>query len=242
MATLNPFVTLRMCGNSGTYCMSKRWNCLVTSFLLCAFSASASDWLQYRGNNHDAVSFDRITTDWTGSVTNPVWLVLVTNSFSSFTVDGSRAYTQINPRIGAYDNFEHDNFTNREACVALSITNGAQLWMTMVEENTPHTQDTGVGSKNGPRSTPVVYGDSVFVLTSYLKLYRLNAANGVIMWQKDLLSLYRGVLLHNEAAASPVIENGLVFVSTCADAPSYGAAGVSNLMAFSTIDGSLVCR
>jgi outer membrane protein assembly factor BamB len=222
--------------------MIKCWNCFVTSLLLCAFPASASDWLQYRGNNHDGVSSDRITTDWTGAVTNPVWLVLVTNSFSSFTVSGGRAYTQINPRIGAFDQIEQDNFTNREMCVALSVTNGAWLWATLVEANTPHTQDTGVGSKNGPRSTPVIYGDSVFVLTSYMKLYRLNATNGAIIWQKDLLALYGGVLLHNEAAASPVIESGLIFVSTCAGAPSYGAAGVSNLMAFSTTDGSLVWR
>lgn len=222
--------------------MTKRWNYLITSLLLCVWSATASEWRQYRGNSHDGVSSDRITTDWTGSVTNPVWLVSVTNSFSSFTVSEGRAYTQINPRIGAFDSFESDNFTNREMCIALSITNGARLWATLVEENTPHTQDTGVGSKNGPRSTPVVYGDSVFVLTSYMKLYRLNATNGAIIWQKDLLSLYGGVLLHNEAAASPVIENGLIFVSTCASAPSYGAAGVSNLMAFSTTDGSLVWR
>jgi outer membrane protein assembly factor BamB len=222
--------------------MSKCWNCLVTIFLLCAFPASASDWPNYRGPNHDGISFDRITTDWSGSVTNPVWLVLLSNSFSSFTISGGRVYTQINPRIGTYDDSDHDSFTNREACVALNATDGARLWLTMVEDNAPHTQDTGVRSKNGPRSTPVVYGDSIFVLTSYMKLYRLNATNGAVIWQKDLLAEYGGVLLHNEAAASPLIEDGLIFVSTCAGAPSYGAAGVSNLMAFSTADGSLVWR
>jgi len=223
--------------------MSKYWNYLMMFSLLgVAFSTSASIWPNYRGPNHDGASTDRIITSWTGSVTNPIWLVPVTNSFSSFTVNGGRAYTQINPRIGVFDQFEPDNYTNREACVALSITNGARLWTTMVENNTPHTQDTGVGSKNGPRSTPVVHGDSVFVLTSYMKLYRLNATNGSIIWQKDLLSLYGGALLHNEAAASPLIEDGLIYVSTCAGAATMGAIGVSNLMAFSMTNGDLVWR
>jgi len=223
--------------------VNKRLDFLIGVFLFVAACAtSAADWPQYRGPNHDGVSLDRITTNWTGSVTNPVWLVLATNSLSSFTVNGGRAYTQINPRIGAFDQSDDSAFTNREACVALSITNGARLWITMVEANAPHSEDTGVGSKNGPRSTPVVDGDSVFILTSYLKLYRLNATNGAVIWQKDLLSLYGGALLQNEAAASPLIENGLIFVSTCAGAGSRGAAGISNLMAFSTTTGNLVWR
>jgi len=223
--------------------MSKYWNYLMMFALLgVAFSTSASIWPNYRGPNHDGASTDRIITSWTGSVTNPIWLVPVTNSFSSFTVNGGRAYTQINPRIGVFDQSDPDNYTNREACVALSVTNGARLWTTMVENNTPHTQDTGVGSKNGPRSTPVADGDSVFVLTSYMKLYRLNATNGSIIWQRDLLSLYGGALLHNEAAASPLIENGLIYVSTCAGAATMGAIGISNLMAFSTTNGNLLWR
>jgi outer membrane protein assembly factor BamB len=216
--------------------------CTVLGFSLAISAASAADWPNYRGPNHNGVSIDRIVTDWSGSVTNPVWLVPASNGFSSFTVHGGRAYTQINPRLGVFVQSDPNSFTNREACVALSITNGARLWATIVEENTPHTDDTGVGSKNGPRSTPVVDGDSVFVLTSYLKLYRLNATNGAVIWQKDLLSLYGGALLQNEAAASPLIENGLIFVSTCAGSIPRGTTGVSNLMAFSTTTGDLVWR
>src|SRR5262245_35698516 len=98
---------------------------------LMVVSRVAADWLNYRGPTHNGISPARMTTDWSGTVTNPVWLVLATNSFSSFTVGGGRAYTQINPRLGAFDQFEPDNFTNREMCIALSITNGARLWATL---------------------------------------------------------------------------------------------------------------
>lgn len=219
-----------------------KWNWSLAILLFTVIPAFAADWPHYRGPNHDGISTDRILTNWTGSVTNPVWLVLATNSLSSFTINNGRAYTQINPRLGAFDQFDDSTYTNREICIALNITNGVRLWATLVEANTPHSQDTGVGSKNGPRSTPVVSGDSVFVLTSYLKLFRLNATNGSVIWQKDLLSLYGGVLLQNEAAASPVIENGLIFASICAGTVTQGGIGVSNLMAFSTTNGSLVWR
>ena len=216
--------------------------CVALVVIQTASELRAAEWLNYRGPSHNGVSADRLTMNWSGAVTNPVWLVPLSNSLSSFTVSGGRAFTQINPRIGVFNQSDQTTFTNREACVALNITNGARLWMTIVENNAPHEEDTGVGSKNGPRSTPVVDGDSVFVLTSYLKLFRLDAASGSVTWQKDLLSLYGGALLQNEAAASPLIENGLIYVSTCAGAASRGVPGVSNLMAFSTTDGSLVWR
>ncbi len=205
--------------------MNKGRNWLLVVFLLTtAFSTSAADWLQYRGPNHDGVSTDRITTNWTGSVTNPVWLVPVTNSFASFAVRGGFAYSQVNRFLGG---------TNRETCVALNSTNGAELWARDFED-CYYPLDTGVGSNNGPRTTPSIVGDSIFILTSHLKLYRLNATNGATIWQKDLLTLYGGTIVQNENAASPLIENGLIFVST--------AANTSNLMAFSTTNGSLVWR
>jgi outer membrane protein assembly factor BamB len=201
------------------------WHRLLPLLLwLIAAPMSAADWLQYRGPNHDGVSTDRIITNWTGSVTNPVWLVPVTNSFSSFTVRGGLAYSQVNRFLGG---------TNRETCVALNAATGAELWSRDFED-CYYPLDTGVGSNNGPRTTPVIDGDSVFILTSHLKLYRLNATNGTTIWQKDLLNLYGGTIVQNENAASPLIENGLIFVST--------AANTSNLMAFSTTNGSLVWR
>jgi len=79
-----------------------------------------------------------------------------------------------------------------------------------------------------------VEGGSVFVLSSYLKLYRLNATNGTVTWLKDLRSLYGGTVISWQNAASPVLEGGLIFLNAnCAN---------SNLMALRTSDGSLAWR
>ncbi|NOS72638.1 MAG: PQQ-like beta-propeller repeat protein [Verrucomicrobia bacterium] len=205
---------------------------IVACLLIALSSAAAGDWPHYRGPTHDGVSTDRILTNWSGSVTNPVWLVPVTNSFSSFAIRGGLAYSQVNRFL---------NGTNREVCVALSITNGTELWSRDLDD-AYYPIDTGVGSNDGPRTTPSVDGDSIFVLTSYLKLYRLNATTGDIIWQKDLLTLYGGVIEDNQNSASPLVEDGLIFVNTCAGTTVLGGVGISNLMAFSTSDGALAWR
>jgi len=187
------------------------------------FCRAGADWPQYRGANHDGISADRINQQWSGSVTNPVWMVTFTNGLSSFTVSGGRAFTQVGRTIDG---------AAREVCLALSVINGAELWATDVDE--AYYPNGGVGTDDGPRTTPSVEGGSVFVLSSYLKLYRLNATNGAVIWQKDLTNLFGGTVIAWQNAASPLLDNDLIFVNA--------NCGTSTLMALRTVDGSLVWR
>ena len=156
-------------------------------------------------------------------MTNPVWLVQLTNCLGSFAVSGGYAFTQTRRSIGGL---------SKEICVALSVTNGQELWATTVDDAS--YPQGGVGDDDGPRSTATVDAGSVFVLTSYLKLFRLDAVSGAVIWQKDLRALYGGNVIGYQNAASPLLENGLIFVNAnCAN---------SNLMALSAVDGTLVWR
>jgi outer membrane protein assembly factor BamB len=195
------------------------------SLLTCLLSrpsgcSAAADWLQFRGPTHDGVAPEPINTQWTGAVTNPVWLVPVTSSLCGFTVSAGRAFTQVNREIVGMP---------REVVVALDITNGDELWATPVD--LADYPDGFVGPDDGPRSTPSVDGDSVYVLTSYLKLYRLNATNGAVIWDKDLMALYGGMNIRFQNAASPLIDGGLIYLNANCD--------VSTLMALHTSDGSI---
>lgn len=197
--------------------------CLVATIWI-ALSCAAADWPQYRGPNHDGISTERINLDWTGAVTNPVWIVQLTNGLTSLTISGGRVFTQVKRSIGGQ---------NREVCLALSTTNGAQLWATTVDTVIPNYSG-GVGLDDGPRSTPSVDGGSVYVLTSYLKLFRLNATNGAVIWTTNLLAGFGGSVIAWQNAASPLMEDGLIFVNA--------NCGISTLMAFSTTNGALVWR
>jgi outer membrane protein assembly factor BamB len=199
--------------------------------LSCPVNAPASDWPGFRGPNHDGISPDRLNRHWTGSVTNPVWSVFLTNGITSLTTSGGRVFTQV---AGGLD---LEGFPHTEYCVALDAANGAVLWATEVEHR-PLPQylypNGGVGYDDGPRSTPVVDGDSVYVLSSYLKLHRLNASNGAVIWTTNLPAGFGGSIIAWQNAASPVVDNGLVFVNA--------NAGTQRLMALSTSDGTLAWR
>jgi outer membrane protein assembly factor BamB len=188
-----------------------------------AFACVASDWPQFRGSNHNGTSSDRIFTNWSGALTNPIWRVSLTNALCSLAVSDGKVFTQARRAIEG---------VSREVCVALSATNGVELWATSLDN--AFYPGGGVGFDDGPRSTPTVVGGSVFVLTSYLKVYRLNAATGAIVWQKDLVALYGSTVIAWQNAASPVVADGLIYLN--ANTTS------SSLMAFHISDGSLAWR
>ena len=191
--------------------------------ILLSFTCAATDWPQFRGVNHDGISNDRITTNWTGSVTNPVWRVPASNALCSLVVSGGKVYTQVIRNVGGQP---------REVCVALSATNGVELWATPLDAaDYPHG---GVGYDDGPRSTPAVADGGVFVITSYLKVYRLDPVTGAEVWQKDLVTLYSSAVIAWQNAASPLIANGLLYLNASTSANS--------LMALRTSDGSLAWR
>lgn len=226
-------VTGRMIAARVFHAVSSHLTLTVGCLFLAVFPTTAADWPQYRGPNHDGVSTDRINKLWSGSVTNPLWLVSLTNGVCSFAVSGGRAFTQF---------FRTNNDLEMEFCMALNITNGAPLWQTAVESMPDHNwgetdlyPNVGVGfSDDGPRTTPAVAGGSVYVLSSYLKLLRLNASNGAVVWSNDLRTIYGGNVIAWQNAASPLIEGDLVYVNAnCA---------TSTLLALRTSDGALAWR
>ena len=191
--------------------------------ILLGFTSAATDWPQFRGVNHDGISTDLIVTNWTGSVTNPVWRAPASNALCSLVVSGGKVYTQ------AIRNVEGQP---REVCVAFSATNGVELWATPLDAaDYPHG---GVGYDDGPRSTPAVADGGVFIITSYLKVYRLDSANGAVVWEKNLTNLYGGVVIAWQNAASPLIANGLIYLNA--------STASNSLMALRTSDGSLAWR
>lgn len=201
---------------------SRKWiACLVLLAPICAFGG---DWPQYRGPNHNGTSSERINKQWTGAVTNRLWLVSLTNGLSSFAVRGNCAFTQVRRELPAGE---------REVCIALNITNGMELWATPVEDNTFYSGGVG-DTDDGPRTTPAVDGDSVYVLSSYLNLYRLNATDGAVVWHKDLHAIYGSQFIGWQNAASPRVEDGLIFINA--------NCGTNTLIAFRASDGEPAWR
>jgi len=150
-------------------------------------------------------------------VTNPLWKVTLGSAFSSFVFSQNRAFTQV------YRN-------NSEMCVALNPSNGAEIWATMVD---PDAAGAYAGY-TGARSTPSVVGDSVYILSSTLKLLRLNYTNGAVMWSNDLVSAYNTSVIGWANSASALVDQGLIYVNL--------NTGDQSLAAFRATNGALAWR
>src|SRR5437016_2297079 len=203
-----------------TNCLQIRDACLWWFAALAAATLSAGDWPQYRGPNHDGISTETIRTNWSVEPPRQVWKVPLDPGLSSFSVSGGKAFTMVRRPV---DNGE------QEFCIALNADTGAELWASPPLGIASYP-DGGVGPDDGPRSTPSVDGDRVYVLTSYLRLYCLNVTNGVVVWSKDLVAEYGATVIAWQSAASPLIEGDLIFV--------IGNAPNQCLFAFQKSDGS----
>src|SRR6266576_5967153 len=194
---------------------------LLWSFIALAASAlHAGDWPQYRGPNHDGLSTELIRTNWSEAAPRPIWKVPLDPGLSSFSVSGGRAFTLVRRPVSGQD---------QEFCIALNADTGAELWASPPLGIASYPDD-GVGPDDGPRSTPSVDGDRVYVLTSYLRLYCLNVTNGAVVWSKDLVAEYGATVIAWQSAASPLIEGDLVLV--------IGNSESKSLLAFHKSDGS----
>lgn len=181
-----------------------RGSILVVGLSSLVVSLTASDWPQYRGPLHDGSSPETLRTDWNLTPPTVLWRKALEPAWSSISVQHGRAYTQVNRRM---------NGESREVCLALDAATGAELWSANLD--TAYYPDGGTGRNDGPRSTPTVDGDRVYVLTSYLKLYCLRADNGAVIWRRDFLGEFPGnEVIDWQNAASPLLVGDFLYLNS----------------------------
>jgi outer membrane protein assembly factor BamB len=182
----------------------------------------------------DGSSPDLMSTTWaTSSPTFVVWRnTSLTNGFSSFAVSQGRAFAMFSKDDGAGNLLE--------CCAAVDAATGANLWITPID-NAPwdptvnYNGGDGTAPYNtgdGPRTTPSVNAGRVFALSGLMHLVCLNATNGSVIWSNNLPSAYGASTITYENAASPCLDNDLLFVNL------NSSPNNQNLAAFRAADGS----
>lgn len=191
--------------------------------------ATAADWPAYRGPVGDGKSEESLSKKVVPN--EPVWKIETNLGFSSFTVADGKAYTLVIREIDG---------NPMEVCVALDAATGEEIWAAPLWIGLNYGHDGGNSGApdnsggDGPRSTPVVDGDRVFVLDSHLRLYSLEVSNGEQAWAIDLEKKNGGENIKWMNAASPVVDGDRVFVAA-------GGRGQS-LLAFNKEDGELIWK
>lgn len=170
--------------------------------LLLAAAAGAADWPQYRGPNFDGSSPETLRTNWTARPPVEVWRKTLAPGWSSPVVAGGRLFTQVR-RNG------------QEHCLALDAGTGAELWARPVDDARYDNLAGYDDNIDGPRSTPSVDGDRVYVFTSHLKLHCLRADNGAVVWSRDFVAEFPGTsVIGWQNAASPLVAGDRIYVNS----------------------------
>lgn len=197
----------------------RRGGLLFTALLILTSQVLAADWPQYRGPNHDGSTPESIRANWAEHPPQVLWRRAFEPGFSSVVVSGGRLFTMVK-RVA------------REFAVCLDAATGAELWAVNLDR-AQYTDLAGYSNNmDGPRSTPSVDGDRVYVFTSYLKLYALRADTGAVLWKRDFVAELSSAVIAWENAASPLVLGDLILLNSNAEG--------RRLMALNKIDGTTV--
>lgn len=159
---------------------------------------AAGDWPAFRGAARDGrLAGVSIPTDWDKSQPKLLWKQPIGPGWSSFTVVGSRVYTQ-------------EQRGPQEVVVCLDADTGKQLW-----SHADEARFTEAVAGAGPRATPTFHDGKVYALGATGKLNCLDAGTGKLVWVKDMAA-DSGAKPQAGGwwgfCSSPLVANGLVVV------------------------------
>ena len=159
-------------------------------------SSAAGHWPQWRGPNRDGISTDTgLLQRWPDGGPRKLFTAAgMGTGFSSLAVTGGRIYTMGDRRDGQY-------------ALAFQEADGAPVWATRV--GAAHDGD----EYDGPRATPTVDGDRVFVLSTGGNLVALEAATGRQIWQKSLPRDFSAPTPPWLFSESPTVDGDRVIIS-----------------------------
>lgn len=138
-------------------------------------AGTAGEWPQFRGPNRDNVSTETgLMKSWPDGGPELLWTANgFGEGYSAVSVAGGKVFT-----MGTQG--------NSQAVFARDLTTGDEVWST---DCGPYYKQ---GAGNGPRSTPTVDGEFVYVLGGGGELSCLDAKSGRVTWQKNILRDFGG--------------------------------------------------
>ena len=143
-------------------------SCWILTAALLAANLPAADWPQWRGLNRNGISSERVNAAWPAEGPRVLWRAAVGTGFSSLAISQDRLFA-----LG--------NTNNEDTVWCFEARTGQTIWH--------HSYPAPLGPQwyeGGPGATPTVDGPRVFTISKWGDVLCLDAANGAVLWQRDL--------------------------------------------------------
>ena len=156
---------------------------------------SAADWPQWQGPDRTGVSKETgLLKQWPASGPAVVWTANgLGNGYGSMAVAGDRVFLQ-------------GGRGRSSTVIALNREDGKDVWSMALGG----TENNDLGP--GPRGTPTVDGDRLYILTEAGDLQCLKT-DGTAVWHRNILNDFHGQQLRWLISESPLIDGDAVIVS-----------------------------
>ena len=159
--------------------------------------AITSDWPCLLGPTHNEVSIEtHLLQSFPPTGPTLVWEMNKGEGYASPAISGDRVV--VFHRVGDEDVLD---------CV--NAENGKSFWHFAY----PTAYQDRYGYCNGPRSSPVIGGDSVFAIGAEGKLHCLDLKTGKLRWEHDVMAEYKLRQGFFGVGASPLVEGKLLIVN-----------------------------
>ncbi len=193
--------------------------------LAIALTASAEDWPEWRGQGRRGVWNETgILQKFADTGLRVEWRVPIKSGFSGPAVSAGRIYVT--------DFTESSHLKGRERVLCLDEKTGKILWTRAWDAEYIGLMETFA---SGPRATPTVDGDRVYVVGAKGMLLCLNAASGEIRWQKDYVKEYAAEIPTWGTTSAPLVDGNRLICLV-------GGAHNAKVVAFDKMTGKEIWR
>ncbi len=157
---------------------------------------TTNDWPQWRGPNRDGISKEKgLMTEWPKEGPPLAWKAKGAGTgYSSMAIAGGRLFT-----MGLRG--------EREFVMAFDTATGKELWAT--PNGDAFRNDRG----DGPRGTPTVDGNHVYVLGGNGDLTSFEAKTGKVVWTMNVLEKFGGSNITWGISESPLVIGEKILVN-----------------------------
>jgi len=175
-------------------------------------TAHAADWPNWRGPDYNGISKETgWVATWAESGPKVLWNASIGAGFSSIAVSDGRAYTM-------------GNINDNDILYCFNAATGDEIW----KKSYPCPLYSK-SHEGGPCATPTVEGDAIYTFSKDGDVIRFNAANGEIVWHKNLNKEFKFKHPTWYFSGSPLVVGDLIILNA-------GTSGV----ALNKTDGNFV--